>query len=428
MPDLLDKLKLLDPVAEPLSVHPDSLDQLRTGVLASPRPLHRRWIAPVAAAAAIVIAVSVIWSGMPGNGKGTGLPAESPSAQVPVNTWVPTSASPLSPRYYSVAVWADHSFFVIGGTNSPLCPMGDDCPEPTYLRDGARYDPTTDQWSPIAAAPDDVRAIPVSPRQKSVVLGRTIYMVGGGSLLGYNLDSNTWRTLPLPAGDVITMGAFHEALVAVSNEDGPVGRISYSTLDPAQGTWVRHLPDGKLRGTTVSAAVVDDKAVLTGLLSSSVAGPWTIDTINLATGKVSHANGPQLEAQHLDPVVLTTNQAQYAVWRGMEDRASFFAPDTDSWFSVALPKGRGAFAGELRTANVYWPITVAGMVPLRGYLYDPEKKLWSDTPAMPTAPDTPVIAGGPESVLSCFGYDFTTKKFGTQCYLLRPAEATLSQP
>lgn len=87
MPDLPDELKLLDPVAEPLSVHSDGLDQLRTGVLASPRPLHRRWTAPVAAAAAIVIAVSVVWSGMPGNGKGAAIPADSPSAQVPVNTW-----------------------------------------------------------------------------------------------------------------------------------------------------------------------------------------------------------------------------------------------------------------------------------------------------------------------------------------------------
>lgn len=428
MPDLLDELKLLDPVAEPLSVHPDSLDQLRTGVLASPRPLHRRWIAPVAAAAALVIAVSVVWSGMPGDGKSGGIPADSPSAQVPVNTWVPTSASPLSPRHSSVAVWADHSFFVIGGTNSPLCPMDDECPDGTFLRDGARYDPATDKWSPIAAAPDGVRAIPVSPRQKSVVLGRTIYMVGSGSLLGYSLDSNTWRTLPLPAGDVITMGTFHEGLVAVSNEDGPVGRITYSTLDPAQGTWVRHLPDGKLRGTTSTAAVVGDSIVLTGMLSSSPAGPWEVDTIDLASGKVGHSDRPKLETQHLDPMSLATSQSHYAVWRGLTNEAGFFDPRTDAWFSVALPKGMGAFAGKLREFDVYWPITVAGMVPLRGYLYDPEKKLWSDTPAMPTAPDTPVIAGGPESVLSCFGYDFTTKKFGTQCYLLHPADATLSQP
>lgn len=93
-----------------------------------------------------------------------------------------------------------------------------------------------------------------------------------------------------------------------------------------------------------------------------------------------------------------------------------------------LPKGKGAFAGKLREFDVYWPITVAGMVPLRGYLYDPEKKLWSDTPAMPTAPDTPVIAGGSESVLSCFGFDFATKTFATRCFVLRPAEASLTTP
>jgi len=428
MSDLLDELKLLDPVAEPVAVSQEGLEALRTGVLASPRPVRRRWIAPVAAAAAVLIALAMIWPNAVGGGKITAVPMDSPSAHVPVNTWVPTATSPLSPRYASAAVWADRSFFVIGGTSSPVCPMGDDCTEPSYLRDGARYDPVTDTWSPIATAPDDLRSFAVSPRQRAVVLGRTIYLTGANSVLGYNLDAGTWRTLPLPSGDVMALGATGAVLIAVSNEDGAVGRIVYSTLDPDQGTWTRHVPDGKLRGMTNSAAIVGDSIVLTGLLSSSPAGPWVIDTIDLATGKVGHASDPQVEPQHLDPIALTTNQSQYAVWRGIEDHASFFEPSTGTWSSVALPKGKGAFAGKLSQSDVYWPITTAGMVSLRGYLYDPQKKLWSDTPAMPTAPDTPVVSGGSDSVLSCFGYDFATKTFGKQCFLLRPAEASLTTP
>lgn len=428
MSDLLDDLKLLDPVPGPVAVTQESLEELRTGVLSSPRPVRRRWIAPLAGAAAVLIAVALLWPNAIGGDKIGAVPLDSPAARVPVNTWVQTATSPLSPRYRSLAVWADRSFFVIGGTSSPVCPMTDECPDGDYLRDGARYDPATDTWSPIATAPDDVLAFPPSPRQKETVLGRTIYLIGANSVLGYDLDADTWRELPLPSGDVLALGTFRDGLVAVSLEGGGRGRVIYSTLNPDQGTWTRHVPDGRLRGTTSSAAIVADSIVLTGLLSSSPAGPWVIDTIDPATGKVGHSDGPQPEPQHLDPIVLTTNQSQYAVWRGIEDHASLFEPDTDTWFSVDLPKGKGAFAGTLRGSDAYWPITVAGMVSLRGYLYDPEKKLWSDTPAMPTAPDTPVIAGGPDSVLSCFGFDFATKSFGTQCFLLRPAEASLTTP
>lgn len=426
MPDLLDDLKLLDPVAEPLSVRPESLEQLRTGVLASPRPLHRRWIAPVAAAAAVVIAVSVIWSGMPGNGKGTGIPADSPSAQVPVNTWVPTSASPLSPRNSSVAIWADHSFYVIGGTNAPVCPATADCTAPTYLRDGARYDPATDTWTKIATAPDDVRDFPVSPRQRAVVIGRTIYLIAAESLLAYDLDADSWQTLPLPPRDIMTLGATSSGLVAVLADGGPDERISYAIFRPNQHNWVVHLLKGKLRGVAPSAAVLDDKIVVSTMTTTG--SLWAVDTIDLVTAKVEHLDAPLLESFYLDPIPLTTSRSEYTVWRGREKRAVFLDSSVGTWSSVDLPKGLGTFAGAAGGPEVFWPITTAGMVPLRGYLYDPERKLWSDTPPMPTAADSPVIAGGPESVLSCFGYDFTTKKFGTQCYVLHPAAASLATP
>lgn len=430
MRDLLTELRTLDPVTVPLTVQRGSLDQLRNAVLASPRKVPGRWIAPLAAAAAVVIAFAFFWQSGFGQSGVRAVPAASPSPSVirPINTWVVTAPSPLSPRHSSVSVWAAGSFFVIGGTSSGVCPAGADCLVPTYLRDGARYDSMTDSWSTIARAPQDVVGYPLSSPQVAV-LGNTIYVLGQKSLLGYNVDNDQWQRLPLPPGDpVLGFGVTGSSLVAVATASAGPEAITFATFQPDQEKWVQRKVGPGLRGDSTSAAVVGGKLVLTSLANSPEGSIWVVDTVDPTTGEVGHPDPPKLESQHLEAIELTTSQADYAVWRGRDKKAWFLNLRNSQWSSVDLPKTSGAFVGSSSGATTFWPVTVSGMVAVRGYLYNPETQLWAATPAMPTGPDSPIVASGPDLALSCFGYNPTTSTFAKDCYVLRPAEASLARP
>ncbi len=429
MRDLLTELKTLDPVLVPVTVQRESLDQLRDAVLASPRKVPGRLIAPFAAAAAVVIAFAFVWQSGFGHSDFRAVPAASPSPSVtiPINTWVATAPSPLSPRHSSLTVWADGSFFVMGGTSSGVCSAGADCLAPTYLRDGARYDPITDRWSTIANAPKEVIGYPLSSPQVAV-LGERIYMLGRTSVLSYNVHSNQWQQLPLPPGDlVLGFGVTGSSLVAVTNASARPGAITFAMLQIDQREWVQHKVPG-LRGDTTSAAVVGGQLVLTSLANSPQGSIWVIDTVDPSTGEVRHPDPQGLESFNLAAIELTTSRAHYAVWRGREKKAWFLNMSNSQWSSVALPKTEGAFVGSSSGATTYWPVTVSGMVSVRGHLYNPETQLWSATPGMPTGPDSPIVASGPDLALGCFGYNPTTSAFAKDCYVLRPAEATLARP
>jgi N-acetylneuraminic acid mutarotase len=63
------------------------------------------------------------------------------------DTWRPMSEDcPLRPRALAVAVWAGDEMIVWGGA------AREDDAQSTYYNDGARYNPETDKWTPLAAA------------------------------------------------------------------------------------------------------------------------------------------------------------------------------------------------------------------------------------------------------------------------------------
>jgi hypothetical protein len=174
--------------------------------------------------------------------------------------------------------------------------------------------------------------------------------------------------------------------------------------------------------------VVGDRVILTSLADSPSGSIWVIDTLDPNTGEVGHPSAQKLETFNLEAIGLTTSQADYAVWRGRERKAWFFTPRSNEWSSVDVPKTDGAFVGSSGGGTFYWPVTVSGMVSLRGHLYNPDTHLWSATPAMPTGPDSPLVASGLDLVLSCFGYNPGVGTFAKDCYVLRPAEANLAKP
>ena len=428
MPDLLTELTMLDPASPPPAVNRESLDQLRAGVLASPRLSSRRWVGVLAAAAAMVVAVAVFWQSATARGPVPAVPAATPTptvtAAVPANTWARTAPSPLSPRHSSVTAWVDDTFLVVGGTSSPPCPANADCKMPERLRDGARYDPAIDSWTKIAEAPSDV----IGPEYGGyvAVLDRTIYILGRQSLLSYQLDTDQWQQLPFPPGDVVIgFGVSGSSLISVATITNDPEAVSIARFD--HGRWTPFTANEGLRGSPGSAVIVGDQVAITSI-DSSPASIWVVDTIDLITGEVGHPDPPALETQHLGAIVLTTSHAEYVVWRGWQKKAWFFNPRDNAWSSVELPKAAGSFVGSSGGAEIYWPVTVSGMVSVRGHLYDPETRLWARTPALPTGPDSPLVVSGSDSVLGCFGYDTNTSTFAKDCYLLHPAAASLRTP
>ncbi len=110
------------------------------------------------------------------------------------DTWTPISKSPLSPRIGADAVWTGKEMIIWGG-------MGGSIAKPTFLGDGARYNPTTDRWSMLPTQHEP------SPRygEAGGWTGKELIIWGGRRLgangeLGdgarYNPATNTWTALP----------------------------------------------------------------------------------------------------------------------------------------------------------------------------------------------------------------------------------------
>ena len=446
MHDLVHQLTQLDPAPEDsLAGLDDAADDLRRGLLASPRPATSRpararpgrWLAVAAAAVAVVTSLALLWP-RAGAGPLPAEPAASPSdtasastAGLPRDTWVRIAASPLSPRHAAVTAWVAGVYLVLGGDETAPCPATADCIEPEHLvADGARYDPVADAWTPIAEAPVAVANASgaATPYPRSAVLAGTLYLLSERSMLAYDVASDSWRELPLPSNSpVLTLVALDSGLAAFGY-DAPKGR--YRLFDPGTGEWSDHraadLP-GPVGGATVAAG----RLVVSGLVDGDLTRQW-VALLDPATGATTRIDDPGLEPQRPTPLGLETSAGGFAVWARARTEAWFLDPATQRWDSVAVPEHAGALSGRLGMLPVTFYVTVAGMLSLNGHLYDPVSGLWSATPDLPLPSDSPVLAAGGDTVLACYGYvyseDAAEAGFGDDCYLLRPGPATRTAP
>jgi N-acetylneuraminic acid mutarotase len=133
----------------------------------------------------------IVWGGLDSKGTlGSGARYNPTS-----NTWTPLpSAGAPSPRVGQTAVWTGSEMIVWGGARS----LDDE----TGLDDGARYNPTTNRWTPLPRSP-------LSPRGDHVAVWTGKVMLVWGGLSGpdakpnlltdgaaYNPATNTWTLLP----------------------------------------------------------------------------------------------------------------------------------------------------------------------------------------------------------------------------------------
>ncbi len=440
-------------------------------------PHRRRWtvgIAGLAAAAAVAaIAVPLISTStmspvapgplraVPQNAPSTAPDTTSnPATPLEPGVWTATSTPPIEPRRDAIVTWADGSFFVIGGTASKPCPMDADpatCEDIATLSDGARYDPTTDTWTRIADAPIPVSHLGGQSNPWGIswaAIGRTLYLYAPtgayefGDLLAYNMDTNTWMTLPgpnagvtpctdcqgstpnapLPAGRLATDGTTLFSLPDVETSSSQDN--DWATFDPATNTWAKHdypLEPPATGGPTFAKAILGDKMIAVYLAEDPTDS--RVGLINPLTGAGQVRGGVPVPPQRAIPITL----GDYAVWDGDDKRAWFY--HDGKWSSVALPTDDGPFVGSMLGMTLPWYVTTDTMVALRGYLYDPAARAWAPTPKLPGPSTEPVIAGGGNFILDCFGYTngkakptYLTGSYATGCHVLAPKAATLSSP
>jgi N-acetylneuraminic acid mutarotase len=118
----------------------------------------------------------------------------TPACRIP-SGWQPIKASPLSARIGYQAVWTGTEMIVWGGATYDRT---------TYFADGARYDPTKDAWTSIAAAPTGLAG---RYGNAAVWTGSKMVVWGGDGAASYadgaayDPSTNTWAMLPATAID-----------------------------------------------------------------------------------------------------------------------------------------------------------------------------------------------------------------------------------
>jgi N-acetylneuraminic acid mutarotase len=272
------------------------------------------------------------------------LNASSPSVACTDDTWAATMNAPEG-RYGHTAVWTGSEMIIWGGAVS----------YPVYFNTGARYNPTTDSWTPtsITNAPD-------ARRYHTAVWTGSQMIVWGGGVYGspfntggkYNPSTDSWT--PTSTANAPTARQFHTAvwtgsqmIVWGGDYGGPLlntgGRYN-PTTDTWTATSATGAPDGRVYHTAVWTG--SEMIVWGGV-------DWNIGYFN--TGGRYNPNNDSWTASS------TTNapsarQLHTAVWTGSQmivwggiDNSGYsntggrYNPNTDSWTATSTataPEGR----------------------------------------------------------------------------------------
>ncbi len=401
------------------------------------RPVARaRWISVGVGVAAVASAIALLVPSTLGDRSITATPAprETPGTGptgVPTAPaaagWQPVSTPPLSPRRDAVTAWVEGTYLLVGGFGDPPCADSGDCPDPAQpLRDGARYDPVTDSWQRIADAPAGV-AWPGAFFFPVAVVDGTVYVGGSAfeTIWSYDVPTDSWEAVPAPTepGVLLAVGGKLVNVPWYSAEQG----FSYDTYDPAGRGWTSHSPAVELPAEAVQSsvgvgAVGDQLALMANAATMREGDTLWAGLIDLATGGVTDLGWTQVPLQR----AASTTVGGLLSWpRGSFDpaatdaRAWFLDPDTMDWSSVDLPATARGLRWSIGASQRDWYLTTGTAIALRGRLYDPVAKTWTEVPDLPVPDHDPVVIGGADSVLACFGYNPEVERYGGGCELLR---------
>jgi N-acetylneuraminic acid mutarotase len=185
-------------------------------VATSAQLLAGRWSVLPAAPIPARDGASVVWSGTEllvwGGVAGVNptLRADGAAYDPEARTWRTLPASPLSPRVGQAAVWAGTEMVIWGGDQRAGANPSD------ATAGGAAYDPATNRWSVLPAAPLSARADAgaIWTGAEVVILGGQSTQADGSSRscgdgAAYDPSTNRWQHIPAPvppSGHALTLG------------------------------------------------------------------------------------------------------------------------------------------------------------------------------------------------------------------------------
>jgi hypothetical protein len=269
--------------------------------------------------------------------------------------WTRMPEGPLSARHAAHAFWVDGTLLVIGGTEADPCPPGAGCtaPEIGPRRDGAAFDPGTNEWQRIADAP-----VPVGTAFGTVVGDRLYLLVGfegdpvRQAFLSYTPKSDTWRELAPPTKKPAFrfLVPFGDDVVAYesSQERGVRGDLLYDTTSDS---WSK-LPVDPLAETYDRGMVwTGEEIVLLGI--PNVPNPGVKPSIYRAAALTQ-----DLEWRRLPESEVVGSNPVWHFTGGVVVNASTVEVD----------------GGETNNYGRFYPT---------GGIFDPAKEQWSDLPNPP---------------------------------------------
>ena len=176
----------------------------------------------------------IVWGGGTGNKLNGQVHASGAAYDPTTDSWRMVAPAPIEARERHTAVWTGDEMVVWGGTRRHHG-VGD-------LLDGARYDPATDSWRTMSAAPAGTDR---SGGQAAVVDGRVVIGAGFGPsgaeerrVLVYDLSEDRWNTVPV-ADPVIHLLPVENKVALLTaghaTEDDDGNELRVELLDPATG-------------------------------------------------------------------------------------------------------------------------------------------------------------------------------------------------
>ncbi|MCW5952008.1 MAG: hypothetical protein KIT69_07100 [Propionibacteriaceae bacterium] len=406
---------------------------------ASVRRQRLRLTGVLAAAAVLLAALAIVPMALrPADPPITGVPA--PSATEP--TWTTVAPSPLSPRSGSLTAWLNGQFYIIGGWDGGPCPPGAACDmAPPNLRDGARYDPATDTWTPIAEAPLGVGVLASNRGYFTMAATSDSIVVAGGEnesrqVWSYQAATDSWQQrADLPADGQLVATATTVVLSSYGNSDP--ARYAHSgdswtplptgPLDTCQSWRTLADPD---RLVVLARCGEDGDEVRTSSFEPGT-GEWSDPAV------VPGITGE--EAFHYvggDPV-LVAGKLVWPNWLSVTSSIhgrGIYDLETRTWLDASPNGGWGGLSFRGMQTEVVHPVFEAhSLVEANGHLLDVRDASWRKVPEAPVADRwDPVVAAGSDSLLSCFGYlytsDFELGGFSDGCHLLTVGSTAPSGP
>jgi N-acetylneuraminic acid mutarotase len=347
----------------------------------------------------------IVWGGRPDTG--ATVTASGGRYDPATDSWSATpSAGAPAPRASHTAVWTGSEMLVWGGCDNSICAANNN-----PLGDGARYDPLTDAWTPVATAgAPEARTL-----HTAVWTGSEMLVWGGKGAIEprlasggrYDPVSDSWTdtaALGAPPGRAGHRAVWTGSEMIVWGQLDALGRKSGGRYDPATDSWVpTSLNDPRLARSRHTAVWTGAEMLIWGgdKVSGSPGGEG--DRYDPATDSWTPMSdlGEPFNREHGFGAVWTGSEM--IVWGGQNGTNLFatggrYAPATDSWqptSTTGAPEARAyaAMAWSGSEMIVWGGETLSAFETATGGRYAPATDSWTAT-SMVDAPPPSRFASG----------------------------------